>query len=64
MKATPYIARTNGGDAVLELRQGKLEDILEADRGGWRNVMEPASEIDGLTQRRLRLAVMLGSHAT
>ena len=52
MTPTPYIARTNGGDTVLELRQGKLEDILEAERGNWRTVMESVSVYDGLTQQR------------
>ena len=52
MKATPYVARTAGGETVLELRQGALADIPEADRANWRAVMEAESSLDRLTQVR------------
>lgn len=35
-----YIARTNGGADVLELRVGVLADVPAADQGNWRTVVE------------------------
>lgn len=46
----PYIARTNGGQTVMEIRQGVLADIPEADRGNWRNAVEVRPTIDGIKQ--------------
>lgn len=48
----PYIARTDGGTSVLELRQGVLLDIPETERGNWRAVSEVYSSIEPLTQAR------------
>lgn len=46
----PYIARTDGGQSVLELRQGVLTDIADADRSNWRTVTENRPNVDNLTQ--------------
>lgn len=35
-----YIAKTNGGQSVLEVRTGVLADIPEAERGNWRACVE------------------------
>lgn len=35
-----YIAKTNGGADVLELRVGALADVPAADQGNWRTVVE------------------------
>lgn len=32
-----YIGRTNGGNTVIEIREGVLSDIPEDDRANWRN---------------------------
>jgi hypothetical protein len=36
----PYIARTDGGLTVIEIRQGSLADIAEVERANWRDVQE------------------------
>lgn len=45
-----YIARTDGGQTVLELRQGVLADIPEAERTAWRTVNEVRPAIDPTRQ--------------
>lgn len=49
-----YIARTDGGQSVKEIRQGSLADIPEDDRANWRIVIEdrpsgrgPGADING-----------------
>ncbi len=41
----PYIARTNGGDKVLELRVGTLDSVPKLDRRNWRRVTEKRAEL-------------------
>lgn len=36
---TTYVARTDGGESVLELRRGTLDDIPAVDRDNWRAVL-------------------------
>jgi len=45
-----YIARTDGGSSVLELRTGTLADIPEADRANWRSCFEVRPTIDPATR--------------
>lgn len=45
-----YIAKTNGGATVLEMRTGVLSDIAEADRANWRTVSDVPPSYDRLTQ--------------
>lgn len=47
-----YIAKTNGGQTVLELREGVLSDIDEADRANWRSVSEVQQTVDGIATQR------------
>lgn len=46
----PYIARTDGGQSVLEVREGVLSDIADAERSNWLTVTENRPNIDNLTQ--------------
>lgn len=46
----PYIARTDGGLTVLEMRQGVITDIPEAERTAWRPVSEIRPYINQPTQ--------------
>jgi hypothetical protein len=45
-----YIARTDGGLTVLELRQSTLAEIAEAERSAWRTVNETRPNIDAIRQ--------------
>jgi hypothetical protein len=47
-----YIARTDGGQEVLELRQGVLTDIPAAARDNWRTVVEILPTLDNFSQIR------------
>lgn len=55
----PYIARTDGGNSVLELRQGVLEDVAESDRSNWRTVRDTPPTIDHLTQVFIRTGIIV-----
>ena len=44
-----YIAQTNGGQTVLELREGVLADIAPADMANWRQVQEVWPVVDNVT---------------
>ncbi len=46
----PYIAKTNGGSEVLEIRIGALTDIDEADRDNWRLVTETRDQLNSIAQ--------------
>ena len=46
-----YIARTDGGQSVLDIRRGVLADIPEADRSNWRSAFEVRPSFDGLKQQ-------------
>lgn len=41
-----YIARTNGGDTVLELRVGTLASVPKIDRRNWRRVVERRATLE------------------
>lgn len=47
-----YIAKTNGGNTVIEVRQGTLLDIASADRDNWRNVLQFNPSIDNFSEVR------------
>lgn len=43
-----YIARTDGGHTVLEMRAGTLSDIPESERANWRPAYEVVPNFDGI----------------
>ena len=47
------IGKTNGGQTVLELRNGVIKDILTADQKNWRVVIENMGALDGYTEKRI-----------
>jgi hypothetical protein len=59
-----YIARTDGGQSVLELRQGVLTDIPAAARGNWRAVTEVTPAIDNFSQIRTVPAFAVSADGT
>lgn len=48
----PYIARTGGTPELLEIREGTLTDIPEAERSQWLTVQESSAGLDPITQVR------------
>lgn len=48
----PYVAKTNGTNAIMELRQGYLAQIPEADRANWVQVQEQTPAFDAVGQMR------------
>lgn len=54
-----YIAKTNGGTEVLEIRSGVLADIPESDRSNWRSVIDAPPPVDRLYQSRLPTDILV-----
>ena len=47
-----YIAKTNGGNTVLDFKEGELSSITDTDRANWRQVTTVIPQIDNNTQIR------------
>lgn len=45
-----YIAKTNGGNTIIEIKTGSLSDILEEDRSNWRLVIPSQTNFDSFSQ--------------